>query len=408
MSKRRSPGEGGAYEYQTTAGKSWYWKAVITKADGTRETMVRRGFATKQRALEAMGDAQAASRQGTFAEPSRQLLSAYLGEWLEGLRLEPATVANYRILLRCHVLDSSIAALPLASLTAARIDALYRQLEQHGRRDHMGERTGLPLSASTVRHVHVLLRGALAAAVRSGQLVRNPADAAHPPTAKQAKAREMHPWGAGELSAFLAWAREHSSYYTAFHTLAMTGLRRGELLALTWRDVDLDAGTIAVRRSAGSVKVKGERGRVVVGPTKTHRARVVDIDSATVALLRSHRRERAGLALQLASAGAVAFGDHEGRIRVPEHFSAAFADAITRCRKQLAAAGAEPPPVIRLHDLRHTHATLLLADREPVKTVSERLGHASVAITLDVYGHVMPGDQRRAADRFAALIGESR
>jgi len=64
--------------------------------------------------------------------------------------------------------------------------------------------------------------------------------------------------------------------------------------------------------------------------------------------------------------------------------------------------------VIRLHDLRHTHATLLLADREPVKTVSERLGHASVAITLDVYGHVMPGDQRRAADRFAALIGESR
>jgi integrase len=95
----------------------------------------------------------------------------------------------------------------------------------------------------------------------------------------------------------------------------------------------------------------------------------------------------------------------EGRHLHPERVSRTFKETQARCRKAL---GEAAPPEIRLHDLRHTHATLLLADREPINTVSERLGHASVTVTLTVYGHVMPGDQKRAADRFARLVGEAR
>lgn len=100
---------------------------------------------------------------------------------------------------------------------------------------------------------------------------------------------------------------------------------------------------------------------------------------------------------------ALMFGDIEGRHLHPERFSRTFRGHLARYRKAL---GESAPPVIRLHDLRHTHATLLLVDRQPVKTVSERLGHASVTVTLTVYGHVMPGGQKHAADRFAAVIAE--
>ena len=131
------------------------------------------------------------------------------------------------------------------------------------------------------------------------------------------------------------------------------------------------------------------------------RSRVVDIDAATAAVLRAWKRDRGSLALALARDDSLVFGDLEGRHLHPERFSRTFKATLTRCRKAL---GDGAPPVIRLHDLRHTHATLLLASREPVKVVSERLGHKSVTVTLTVYGHVMPGNQRAAADCFAALV----
>jgi integrase len=109
------------------------------------------------------------------------------------------------------------------------------------------------------------------------------------------------------------------------------------------------------------------------------------------------------VSLALARPGALVFSDLEGGHLHPERFWRTWKAALARCRKEL---GADAPPEITIHDLRHTHASLLLSAGEPVKTVSERLGHASVTVTLAVYGHVMPGDQKRAASRFAALVGE--
>jgi integrase len=400
------------WAYHTKAGDLRYAIGYqVTRPDGAQRTVTRRRgpngekWTTRKDAARALRDALAAVDAGTWADPSRQPLGEYLDEHLAGLRLAPSTLASYRKNVRLHV-KPDLGSVPLMRLTTSRIDQLYRKLETSGRADH---RQGEGLSPRTVRYVHTILSAALSAAVESGRLARNPAARAHPPTAKQAKPPEMHPWTAAQLAAFLAWAADDGHLHApAWATLARTGTRRGEALALHWRDVDLDAGTIAVRRSVGVVRVKGEGATVSEGPTKTGKPRVVDTGPATVAVLRAHRRERAAMALQLAAADALVFATEEGEHLHPERFSRTFTEALARCRRELTEAGHEAPPMIRLHDLRHTHATLLLSAGKPVKVVSERLGHSSAVVTMTVYAHVLPGGQREAADAFDALVAEAK
>jgi integrase len=400
--KRRSPGEGSVWAYQTTAGERW---AIGHPSFGTRRNASGWGK-TKQAAQRALRERLTDTSRGKLTDPSRQPLGAYLDEWLAGNPdIGESTRSSYEKNIRLHV-KPYIGGEPLASLTTARITALYRQLERSGRRDGRGELAGLPLSARTVRYVATILRAALQAAVdaRPRLLEHNPADPkqAKPPSAKAAKAPEMHPWNAAQLGAFLDWSRGNSQNHAPWHVLAYTGMRRGELLALRWRDIDLDAATVSVRRSVGVIKHKGQPREIRVGGTKTAKPRTVDIDPATVAVLRAWKRERGLMALQLAQDQALAFGNHEGRFRDPETFSKVFKAGQRRCAREL---GDAAPPEIRLHDLRHTHATILLTAREPVHIVSQRLGHASPVVTMTVYAHVLPGSQREAADRFAALVG---
>jgi integrase len=255
-----------------------------------------------------------------------------------------------------------------------------------------------------VRYLHTTIHAVLAQAARDGLLSRNPADAATPPSAAEAKAPEMTCWTAGQLAAFLAWARENSHNFPLWHYLANTGQRRGESLSVRYRDHDLDAGTVSIRRSAGIVRHAGQGAEVVEGVTKSGKPRVIDLDAATVAVIRAHRATRGSLALQLARDDALVFGDLEGAYRNPEHVSRQLARDIARCREAL---GEDALPVIRLHDLRHAHAAILLLAGVPVHVVSQRLGHASPMVTLSVYAHVMPGNQREAADLFARLVREA-
>jgi integrase len=393
--KRRSPGEGGASSYQTKAGERWLWKTTLTLADGTRKQVMKRGFTTKKAALDDMREALSASSRTGYAEPSKMTFEMYLATWLDGLRLAPSTVASYKKNVRLHVVPN-VGNMPLASLTPARLTKLYVTLEKDGRADH---KAGEGLSARTTRYIHTIISSALRDAVEAGLLPANPAARAHPPTAKQAQAPEMHPWTAAELAAFLGWAREHSELAAAWHVLSFTGMRRGELLGLRWRDIDLDAATITVRRSAGLIRNMGEGASVTEGPTKTGKPRVVDLDPGTVAVLRAWKRERGTLVLVLARDDALVFGDINGQHRQPEHFSRTWNQTVTRAIRD----GVDVP-MIRLHDLRHSHATILLQAGEPVHVVSQRLGHASVVVTLTVYAHVLPGDQKRAATRFAELV----
>jgi integrase len=407
---RRSPGEGGAYKYRLKNGEiRWRVKGMVRMPDGTTAEVNKRGFLTKttpkdggpQGALEWLAEAQVAGRRGEYVEPSRQRFGSYGAEVIDGLRITPQTRASYAKNWRLHVEAYPIADLPLAQLTGVKLTSHYRALEKAGRKDH---RAGEGLSARTVRYLHTTIHGILGQAVRDGLLLRNPADAATPPTAKEAKAPEMKCWSSAQLAAFLAWSAEHSQHHPLWYALAHTGMRRGEALAARWRDVNLDAGTLSIRRSAGMVRMAGESAEVVEGDTKSGKPRVVDLDADTVAVLRAHRKARGAMHLSLMRDDALVFGDIEGTYRSPEHTSRRFVADVAQCRKAI---GEDAVPVIRLHDLRHTHATVLLLAGVPVHVVSQRLGHASPTITLGIYAHVMPGNQRDAADLFARLIREA-
>jgi integrase len=183
----------------------------------------------------------------------------------------------------------------------------------------------------------------------------------------------MHPCDAGQLAAFLAWLREHSELHAAWHVLAYTGMRRGELLALRWRDIDLDAATITLRRSAGLIRVKAEGAKVEKGPAKTGKPCVIDLDPGTVGVLRAWKKDRGGLALVLARDDALVFGDIGGRLRHPSISAGPGGQTVRR-----AAPDGADVSEIRLHDLRHTHATILqVSAREPV--TSSRPGSATPA-----------------------------
>jgi integrase len=309
-------------------------------------------------------------------EPTKQRLDSYLAEWVAGQRLNASTLSSYGKNIRPHV-GLYLGETTLARLTGAAVDAWMRTLEASGRADGTGG-----LSPRTVRYVCTILRSALSDAVRYGRLSVNPTDRSTPPSPSQARPPEMQAWPAGELVRFRRWAEARDpDLAMGWRLLAVTGMRRREALALRWRDVDLDAGRLQIRRSVGSVKTKGAGEQLVEGPTKTGQARVVDIDADTVAALRAYRATRGSLSLELVRDAALVLGTLEGKHRHPERYSRRFVEQVVQARKAL---GEDQLPRIRLHDLRHTHATLLLAAGEPVKVVSERLGHASATITLTV------------------------
>jgi len=395
--RRRQAGEGSISEYQTKAGPRFLIKYGVTQPDGSRKQVLQRGCLTRKEAATKLREKLREVERGEWVQPSKQRLDAYLTDWIAGKRLAPGTLQSYAKNVRLHIAPR-LGATPLASLTGAAIDRWMRDLEREGRADGTGG-----LSARTVRYVYTILREALSEAVRQGVLATNPTDRATPPSPSQTRAPEMRVWTAEQLADFLTWCTTiNGESALAWRMLAVTGMRRGELLALRWRDIDFDRGTVEVRRSLSIIQEKGQPAYLHEGATKTGRSRKVELDPETLAGLRSYRAQRGALALDLAREDSVAFGKLDGSWRNPTNFSRLFVDQLTRGRREL---GADALPMIRLHDLRHTHASLLLADGVPVKVVSERLGHASPTITLSVYQHVLPGMGRQAADRFAALLG---
>ena len=248
-----------------------------------------------------------------------------------------------------------------------------------------GGHEGKPLAPKTVRHAHVVLRKALADAERMGLVSRNAAASARPPAGEHA---EMTTWSSEDLRDFLAAVEGHP-YEIGFRLLAATGLRRGEVLGLRWRDVDFDLGQIAVANTITEIGAE-----TVMGPPKTARSRrSVYLDRRTVAALREHRQ---GQREQRIAAGPAwdadldwVLTDELGGFVRPRSMSYEWRKLVE---------GLDLPR-IRLHDLRHTHATLALKAGIHPKVVSERLGHATVGITLDLYSHVVPSLARDAAER---------
>ena len=281
--------------------------------------------------------------------------------------------------------------IPLQRLTPDDLDGLCDQLLTSGRRNGAG---GGP-SPKMVRNAHNMLRRALADACRKGTLQRNVATLADPP--KPGRDTAMRVWTAEQLRQFRQFLTEIAEHWmaAALDLTAHTGIRRGEVLGLTWRDVDLDAARLSVHQAVITVEYQ-----VTVADVKTGTARrTIDLDERTVEVLRSWRAEREQEAVLIGSTVSeeeTVFSRPDGGLTHPDYFSQVFDRHL---------AGSELPR-IRLHDLRHTHATILLKAGVPVKVVSERLGHSSPAFTMTVYQHVLPGMQADAARKFSeALYG---
>jgi integrase len=347
----------------------------------------------KQQLTDLLGNVQ----RGTYVAPKRQTFADFVEkEWIPALQVRPSTASSYARNLRLHVLPT-IGSMQLQAIDPAQLNRLYQSLVTSG---HRGHRKGEGLSPRTVRYVHTIVHRVLRDAVKWNRLVRNPADAADPPRAKDANeaAPDMRTWEGAQLGAFLRWVAP-DRYGPAFYFAATTGMRRGEVLGLQWSDLDLEGAKVTIKRALIAVNHEA-----VAGQTKTGRARIIELDAGTVTVLRQQRARQAQDRLLVAAGyrnDDRVFCHPDGLPFHPERFSREFD------RKQTTHNRLHPDatlPRMRLHDLRHTWATLALKAGVHPKIVSERLGHTNTNITLNVYSHVVEGMQAESAESVASVI----
>jgi len=358
------------------------WKYVLEygrDSTGRRMQTTKGGFATKAAAQSALQEVV-----GTFmADVHVHTLTVgqYLDSWLTGKHsLKPKTVSVYRDAIELY-LRPHLGAVRLLELRAHHLDRLYVSISV-GRR-------GRPLSPSTIRRIHAVLRSALNTAVKRRLIPYNPAD--HVELAPE-NPKRARPWTVKQVRAFLD-ATHDDRLAPLYRLLLVTGMRRGEAVGLRWLDVDLDGRCLFIVQQITEI-----RGRGVVGTPKTKRgSRVIPIDDGTVEILRRHQQNQHLERLAGGDAwtdSGLAFTRPDGSPLRPEY--------VTRHFQKL---GAQLGlPAIRLHDLRHTNASLSLTAGVDMKVVSERLGHSQLAITADLYTHVSRGLGRAAADQIAAVL----
>jgi integrase len=353
-----------------------------------RRRAIKAGFASRKEAQAAMAKVMVSVEEKSYVAPSRLTVREYLTkEWLPAIEptVRPTTYRSYVQHVSFHIVPH-IGSHKLEKVTGATLNALYAKLACQGKID--GKRG---LAPRTVHHVHVCLHRAFRDAVRWDRLHRNPVDAADPPRVAGPGSREMKTWSAQQVRAFLE-ATKDDRLYPLWRLFCLTGMRRGEVLGVKWEDLDLEAGRLAVRRSLIPL---GEE--VIVSEPKTAKGRrSIALDAETVEVLKAQAARQ--LAEQQACEGWCDTGylctKEDGLPYHPEVVSRRFRQAVRRAML----------PMIRPHDLRHTHATLALQAGIHPKVVSERLGHANISITLDTYSHAIPALQEEAAERIAELV----
>jgi integrase len=369
-------------------GSTWTYVLYLGRdASGKKQQKWVGGHRTKKDAEDALVEALERMRTGMWVDPGVTTLGEYLTEWLAAMEsnVVDTTFRAYEQSMRNWVVPR-LGSVRLAEVSPMHLRSLQTELLCDGRVDGKG---GLaPRSVASCRRV---LSQALKDAVRWGLLIRNPMDAVDPPRVVDA---EMITWSDTQARAFLD-AVAGDRLYSMWVLFLTTGVRRGELAGLRWGDVDLDRATMAIVRN----RVSAGRGKAVsTHQPKTRRGRRnVALDVTSVAVLRAHRtaqiEERMRLGPAWVDSGYV-FCGIDGAALHPDTITATFKSIIRNL----------DVPQIRLHDLRHTSATLALKAGIHPKVVSERLGHATVSITLDLYSHVLDGMQAEAAEQIGAVV----
>lgn len=376
---------GSVEQYRLQDGsKQW---SIRYRVDGKQ--VRERGFKTKSEAAKALRDRLVAIDRREYIAPSSQTFDEYAEGWLQRAqsRLKPSTFASYSRNLRTHV-SPVLGRRQLQVIDSLMLDDLLQRLLVGGRKDS----TEGGLSPTTVRYIGTIVGAVLADAAKRGVISRNPMDAATPPRPKHRGDHTV--WSQQQVRQFLS-STKGDRLFPLWRVLLYTGMRRGEALGLSWDSIDLDNGVLTISRSL----VDTEWGKPTFSTPKTSAGgRTISLDEETLEILRRHRTTQLQERL-LAGAGYVdhglVFAHADGTPHHPDRVSRSF-------RLATAKAGLQQ---IRLHDLRHCHATMLLLAGVPAHVVQRRLGHAHVSITLSVYAAVMPSQDREAADAFAAVMG---
>jgi integrase len=375
---RRANGEGSVY--RRSDGR-WTAAHYVLQPNGGR---VRRAVygKTRKEAADKVADLVAKTSAGIPLAVRSWTVAAYAAHWLDDVvrpRLKPATFTSYRETLRLHILPT---------LGQVRVQALR---PEHVR-TLLARKLAAGLSPRSVQIIHGTLRAMLGEAEREEVITRNPAAIVRPPSLAH---EEVEPWSPEEASHFLRATASHR-LYALFAVGVAVGLRKGELLALQWSDVDLDQGLVHVRQNVQRLPELG----LVYGRPKTARSRrTIPLPARSVKVLRAHRARQAAEVLALGPAwneSGLVFTSSVGTLIEPRNLSRLF-DLL------IAAAGVRR---IRFHDLRHTCASLLLAQGVPPRVVMDVLGHSQIAITMDLYSHVMPTALREAADAIDRALGQ--
>ena len=342
---------------------------------------------TKKDAEKHLSEMYGKLDKGTFIKPTKTTLSEYLERWLTDYvkpNLGPRTYEGYESIIRCH-LSPDLGHIQLMQLKPQHLQKYYATKLAGVRQDHKDA-----LTQTTVSHHHTCLHRALKMAVRWGLISNNPADAVTPPRPQHSDMKTMNE---DELQIFLAEAKK-TPYYTMFYTVLFTGMRRSELLALRWSDVDLLMCQISVTQTLHHLR----DGSMIFRQPKTAKGRrLISLSPSLALVLREYKEnqslERTLVGIKLKETDLV-FGTPEGKPLLPDTISHVWSKMVKR-------AGLNH---FRLHDARHTHASLLLKQGAHPKIVQERLGHATISTTLDLYSHVAPGLQAAVANRFDEVL----
>jgi integrase len=316
---------------------------------------------------------------GNYMKPGKTTVSDYLNNWLAdyaGRNLSPRTVEGYEHIIK-HYIIPKLGNHVLVHLKPEHLQHFYSTELNAG------------LSAQTIRHHHMVIHKALDSAVGWGLVIRNVADAVKPPRAQRV---EMQTWNEDEINLFLE-ATKATPYYELFYLALFTGMRRSELLALRWHDIDFIYSQIYV---SCSLHVLNGSKVIFRSPKTATGRRTTALSSSVILLLRDYRekKEAEGLLLGKPLSDDDLVFSTLGKPLLPNTITHAWSKLVRHIGLK----------AIRFHDARHTHASLMLKQGIHPKIVQERLGHSSIQITLDTYSHVAPGLQEAAANRFDDIL----
>jgi len=335
---------------------------------------------TKRDAEKALTDYLHQKDTGVFVAPAKITLSDYLNKWITDYakpKLAKRSYDRYEDIIKKYIVPE-LGRVQLSQLMPGQLQGLYSKWLDKG------------LSHATIRYHHAVIHNALKSAVKWGLLGRNVCDAVEVPN-KQRK--DMQIWDEGEILKFLDFAKD-SKYYELFYLALFSGMRRSELLALRWADVDLLLSQIHVTRGLQQLK---DNSLVFTQPKSEKSRRTIALPPSATLLLKDYRDR---IALEKAVKGKML--NEDDLLFTRDNSKPIRPNTLTYAWKILVATSGLKK--IRLHDARHSHASLLLAQGVHPKIVQERLGHATIAMTLDTYSHVAPGLQEKAAAQFDNLF----